>query len=201
MSDLTGGLEQKAVLERAKTYLVGGRVFDYLPDEYELARDDSGQVRPYVVIHFGTVRALPTDRSLEGEEEQPHLMPFTVECWASTYEAARAVAGAVRQTFVGWAPTSSGGEITSPGGQSFRDRDSSGLPTRYLEAVALETIINAGSNDGEVIDPAGPVGTVPAQTILELVQAQITLHRNDPTPHPAYDDGPDLVVLFENRIA
>lgn len=37
-------------------------------------------------------------------------------------------------------------------------------------------------------------------TILALADQQIALHVADPEPHPAYDDIPSLVLLFENRL-
>jgi hypothetical protein len=36
---------------------------------------------------------------------------------------------------------------------------------------------------------------------IEAVSDQFTTHVMDPTPHPAYDDIPDLVLLLENGMA
>ena len=44
---------------------------------------------------------------------------------------------------------------------------------------------------------------IPALAIIELIEAHagssgITEHINSPTPHPVYDDGPSLVLLYQN---
>lgn len=36
--------------------------------------------------------------------------------------------------------------------------------------------------------------------VQELVDATVTTHVNDLTPHPAYDDLPSLSLLFENGL-
>lgn len=50
--------------------------------------------------------------------------------------------------------------------------------------------------------PAGPPGetTVVGGVTSAFVLEQITAHAIDPTPHPAYDDMPDLSLLFENGL-
>lgn len=40
-----------------------------------------------------------------------------------------------------------------------------------------------------------PTGQVDDQVIRDLIQA----HVNSLTPHPVYDDGPSLALLYENR--
>jgi len=45
-------------------------------------------------------------------------------------------------------------------------------------------------------------GGLPAEEVQELIDASIAAHKNEETPHPAYDeDIPSLVVLFENGLA
>lgn len=44
---------------------------------------------------------------------------------------------------------------------------------------------------------------LPELAIIELIEAQagagsITAHINSPTPHPVYDDGPSLDILYQN---
>lgn len=38
-------------------------------------------------------------------------------------------------------------------------------------------------------------------TVQEMIDETVEVHVNEPEPHPAYDDLPSLVLLFENGIA
>jgi hypothetical protein len=194
--------ERKSILARARAYLLGGRVFDSIPDDQAVPRNEQGAVKPYAVIHYGTVYRLGTSRSLVGEEEQPHVLPITIQCYAAHIEAARTSAGAVRDLFVGWHASPGSDEITSPGGTAYRDRDAAGTPTLYVEAVALECVFNLGSNDGFVPSP-GTIepGGAPLADVQQIVDEALGEHIDDPEPHRAYDiDMPDLVVLYENHL-
>jgi hypothetical protein len=55
-----------------------------------------------------------------------------------------------------------------------------------------------------VAGPRGPKGDpAPSQDLdvfRELVDTAVTVHVLDPEPHPAYDDGPSLTILFENGL-
>lgn len=48
-----------------------------------------------------------------------------------------------------------------------------------------------------VAGPAGPQGP-PGISSGESIDTQIAVHVNHPTPHPVYDEGPDLILLYEN---
>jgi hypothetical protein len=59
------------------------------------------------------------------------------------------------------------------------------------------SVINAGPiGPPGVMGPQGPPG-VDAQTNVETA---INSHINSPTPHPVYDDIPDLTILLENGL-
>lgn len=60
--------------------------------------------------------------------------------------------------------------------------------------VDLNTVVPVADVDGVavIVGPRGPAG----DGALDLDE-----HINDPSPHPAYDDIPSLVVLFENGLA
>jgi hypothetical protein len=165
--------ERTSILLRAQEYLLGGRVYSSIPDDQRLERGPTGRVRPYAVVHYGTVYRLGTSRSLVGEEEQPHVLPITIQCYAPNIEAAQASAGAVRDLFVGWQASPGSDEITSPGGTAYRDRDSAGTPTLYIEAVSLECVFNLGSNDGAVPTPGGAPGFETIDTIETLAAAAV----------------------------
>ncbi len=40
----------------------------------------------------------------------------------------------------------------------------------------------------------------PADAVAAMEAATVAPHKEDPTPHPAYDDIPSLTTLFENRL-
>lgn len=183
-----GGFERASIEARGAAFLLGGRFYPSVPDEAVLERFASGAIKPYAVVHYGIIYASPDSRSMMGEEDQPHVMPFSVECIAADAEAARAAAGAVRALYVGWEPSPGSESIVAPGGTSFRDRDSGGAPTRYREVVALETVINVGSNEGYVPTPGGAPGGAALDTIESIVQAYVaslskTFERHD-FPNP-----------------
>jgi hypothetical protein len=41
----------------------------------------------------------------------------------------------------------------------------------------------------------------PTEVVQAIEGATVTPHEIDPTPHPAYDDAPSFVTLFENGLA
>lgn len=41
----------------------------------------------------------------------------------------------------------------------------------------------------------------PERVVGAIEAATLTPHEEDPTPHPAYDDAPSFVTLFENGLA
>lgn len=46
----------------------------------------------------------------------------------------------------------------------------------------------------------GPTGAPGSGAVDEYARDQISLHLIDPTPHPTYDDLPDLSLIFENGL-
>lgn len=138
--------EQQAILARSASdvALAAGRAYDFIPEEQVLAKDALGiKVLPYLVLHFGGLIPLAGDRSIEGEEQQPHTMPVQWECWASSSSEARQMAGQVRTAFTGWAPNSdNASEIRLSGGTRFDNRDRSGRPSRWCEIVTGELDLN-----------------------------------------------------------
>lgn len=195
-----GAFERAAIVDRAKTLLVGGRVYQQIPDETQVAKSANGTVLPYLVIDFGNAYAVDGDRSLMGEADQPHLLPFRIEAWGPTGEIAENVAGAVREQFVGWHASPSSSEITAASGGGFSTRSSNAAPSRAVETVSLELLFNLGSNDGFVPDGGSANGGTTIVSIEERIRAALQEHIDDPTPHPAYDNMPSLVLLYENKL-
>lgn len=138
-----GIAEQEAILTRAQT-LMSGRFYDGIPDEDSLERDDTtGLVLPYGVVSFGELYDVGSnDRSLAGEDQQPAIMPVTFNLWGPSSSDVRRTSGATRVLFRGWAANQNMSPMTFRGGGSFLNRDSTGVPSRFLRSVTMETIIN-----------------------------------------------------------
>lgn len=134
--------EQKAIIERLSV-LAGGQVWEEVPEESTLAIDTEGIILPYVIVSFGSLFPQQNDRSIEGADQQPQMMPVIVECWAFSRADARVVAGAARTLLIGWAPPGgNASEIELSGGSWFQQRDGAGRPTRAMESVNGSLSIN-----------------------------------------------------------
>lgn len=187
-----GTFERASILLRGQQFLLGGRFHDSVPDDARLERSPSGLPKPYAVLHVGTIYAQPDDRTIMGEEDQPHVMPFSVAIYAPTAEVARSAAGSVRETFIGWTPSPGSEPVTAPGGSAYRDRDAAGTPTLFVEVVGLETVINVGDNDGSVPTPGSAPGGSPIATIEDIVRGLL----GDAVAPPVRYDFPNPVGLW-----
>lgn len=140
-----GTAERAAIVARLKANLVGGRVYDDLPDATELPRDASGELLPYIFVGFTSPSPDNTGRTVAGTAgEQPHVMGISVECWAPRQGSAGAVAGAVRRVLVGWRPNEQSGEVELTGGGQFTARSTRSLPSRTMEQVRGQVGFNLG---------------------------------------------------------
>lgn len=143
-----GQLEVKATIDKLKATLVGGRVYDGLPDEAVLLRDANG-VEPYICVVATTPVPTQTERRLAvGEQDQPYILPITVTAYAQTQAIARATNAGVIRTLVGWQP---GGDNSTPfeisGGYSHTAKDAQNKPTRFEQGSNLLTTINQSTTN------------------------------------------------------
>lgn len=138
------------IAEKANTLahlsrLAGGRVWEEaLPDEIQAAVDSgTGGIRPMLLVTWGTPYPTYRDRSIMGEAAQPYLVPLHVQAIANTVGEKNVLAGAVRQEMLGWEPNPPNtGELTFRGGGEFNNRLSSVRPTRFIELVNFELMVN-----------------------------------------------------------
>jgi hypothetical protein len=137
------------VAEKANTKahlrrLAGGRVHEEaIPDDVQAAFDGNGDLRPFLLITWGTPYPTYRDRSIMGEEMQPFLVPMHVQAFASTVDEKNVLAGAVRNELLGWVPNPpNSSEYTFRGGGEFNNRVSSVRPTRFVELVNFELMVN-----------------------------------------------------------
>lgn len=168
-----GDFERESITLRLKQ-LVGGRVYPGVPDDTQLERNSAGAIKPFISVSFDTPYATGNDRSLDGEQEQPHFLPLTVECWGGSDLVAQAVAGEARKLLIGWIASPSSSEIrATPGGGRFSNRSAGAAPTRFVEVQAFETTINLGSNDGAIPTPGGAPGFESVDTIATIAAAAV----------------------------
>lgn len=142
-----GTAEQDAIKARIAApgagQLVGGRVLDSVPSEKLIPRDpESDLALNYIVLTYGSIYPSDLDRSIEGEEDQPQIMPIIAECWGPDADSVRRTAGAVRQRFIGFEPTENSTQIRLRGGGWFEQKSSAGRPELYMESVTGTTTIN-----------------------------------------------------------
>lgn len=129
--------------------LCGGRVWEEaLPDDVQSAVDDDTlALRPLLLITWGTPYPTYRDRSIMGEEMQPYLVPMHVQAFAATVNEKNETAGAVRDDLLGWSPDEDNASpFTFRGGGEFNNRQSSVRPTRFIELINFETMVNLSAS-------------------------------------------------------
>lgn len=152
-SDYTRGpdgvAEQEAILDRLRSNLVGGRVYDQITDEQIEAMGSVREIAPYIMVDFGQPTPTRGDRILAlGELDQPYVMGISVNCWGSKTSDLRRVAGAVRRLLIDWAPNDTCQPIAGfPGlsGGGFGTTSARvQLPSRERITVTLMLTFNLG---------------------------------------------------------
>jgi len=111
-----GLAERRATLARVKT-LVGGRVWESaLPDDQTVPIGPDGKVKPYIVLDFGAPVRVMSDRMLANPEKgQPHTLPLNAACIAGDADSAAAVAAALFDLLVDWAPSATADPFEAKG--------------------------------------------------------------------------------------
>jgi len=140
--------ERRATLARIKTINAGRAWQGSVLDDYEIPRDASGRVLPHTVVDFGAPVRTARDRNLAyTEKHQPHVLPVSVTCIAGDYDSAQILAAAMHDLLLDWAPSDSADAYESKGGYGSRRPSTENVPTRYLEGLFLESVINQGIPD------------------------------------------------------
>lgn len=79
------------------------------------------------------------------------------------------------------------------------------LDNKYkIRSFSIEVLQGVTANLADMAPLSASGGSYPpgeSAYTKSQVDAMVNGHINDPTPHPAYDDIPSLVVLFENGLA
>lgn len=133
--------EQEAILARAST-LLGGRVYDGIPDEERLTRTD-GVLDPYAVVWFGELfPSNPADHSLTGEEDQPATMSVLFDIWSESATTSRQAISAFHPLFIGWSANDNMSPMVLRGSGSFAFHQTTTGPTRFSRTLTLQFTIN-----------------------------------------------------------
>jgi hypothetical protein len=143
-----GYAERTAIMTELQT-LVGGRVSKGLPDDQQLARFSvNGLIKPYINVQFG--RPVPTsgDRAMGvGEDRQPYIMAFTVECYGPDSDSAERTAVAVTNLLINFVPNEpNSGRIKGAGGYAYGKPLEANKPTRFSEDCFFAVLINQSTD-------------------------------------------------------
>ena len=139
--------ERRATLARMKTINAGRAHQGSVEDATFLTRDDDGRVNPYAVVDFGTPVKTARDRTLAKRElGQPHVLPATVSLIAGDYDAAQVLMADYVELLVDWAPSDSSDSWELKGGFGTRRNATDNTPSRYIEVLYLETVVNQAVN-------------------------------------------------------
>lgn len=147
---LDASADEDAILARLRSHLWSGRIHDEVPDEEKLDLDPvTGLVLPYGILTFGTLFPLSRDRSIVGEDKQPHTLPFVLEMWGATKNDSRAGAYGAIRCLTGFRPSENASEIVlTGGGGGFKNFDQ-GRPIRFMRPVSGSCVVNMATSDEE----------------------------------------------------
>lgn len=136
--------ERRNTLARIQTINAGRAWQGSVLDDYEIPRDSSGRVLPHAIIDFGAPVRTARDRALAyGEKRQPHVLPVNIACVAGDYDKAQALAAAIHDLLLDWAPSEGSDPFESKGGYGTRRPSTENTPTRYIEGLFLECVVNS----------------------------------------------------------
>ncbi|WP_406245795.1 hypothetical protein ACI7YT_12195 [Microbacterium sp. M] len=141
-----GLAERRATLARLKTINAGRAWQGSVDDDYEVPREPgTGKVLPHTIVDFGAPVRSSRDRNLTNPEKgQPHILPANIACVAGDYDSAQVLMAAVFDLLVDWAPSSTSDPWESKGGYGSRRAATANTPTRHIEGLFLEDVVNQG---------------------------------------------------------
>lgn len=137
--------ERRATLARIQTINAGRAWLGSVADDYQVPREEgSGRILPHTVISFGAPVKTSRDRNMAyGEKHQPHILWAQIACVAGDADAAQALAAAVHDLLLDWAPSENSDPYESTGGFGTRRPSTEATPTRYIEGLHLEAVVNS----------------------------------------------------------
>lgn len=137
--------ERRATLARMKTINAGRAWQGSVDDDYEIPRDTSGRVLPHAIIDFGAPVKTARDRNLANREKgQPHVLPANIAIVAGDPDAAQVTMAAYFDLLVDWAPSDTADSWEAKGGYGSRRAATDSTPSRIIEGMFLETVVNQG---------------------------------------------------------
>lgn len=142
------GYAERTAIFTALEALAGGRVYRGVTDNVQLEHFNSGAIKPYINVQFG--RPIPTagDRGMGvGEDKQPYLMAFTIECYGADGDTAERLAADVTNLLINFTPNPpNSGPIKGAGGFSYTKPIEQSRPTRFAEDCFFQVLINQSTN-------------------------------------------------------
>lgn len=137
--------ERRATLAKMKT-INGGRAWQgSVDDSYEVPRDSAGRILPHAIVDFGAPVKTARDRNLAFREKgQPHVLPANIAIVAGDPDAAQVTMAAYFDLLVDWEPSETADAWEAKGGYGTRRPSTSSVPTRHIEGMFLESVVNQG---------------------------------------------------------
>lgn len=137
--------ERRTTLARLRTINAGRCWQGSVDDDYDIPRDADGRVIPHGVIDFGAPVKSARDRNLTNAEKgQPHVLPGSLAIVAGDPDEAQTLMAAYFDLLIDWAPSASADPWEAKGGYGSRRPATSNTPTRFIEGLFLECVVNQG---------------------------------------------------------
>lgn len=142
-----GQAEAAAILAKLSP-LVGGRVYEGVPDDVAIEVYPDSSIKPFLVISFGEPFLKGSDRRMGVDDtEQVHIFPFDVTAAANSAGNARNLMATVNKLTLAWNPNPpNSGPVKPIAGYKYTTLDSQSKPSRWNRVRYMECDINLSTD-------------------------------------------------------
>ena len=146
VSSVDPTVEYAAILARLKA-LTDGATYPGIEQGFDLPVDSFGNKLPYRDLEAGSVIRAAGERLLGvGEQAQPHIWGFQIHHYATTRDAAFALANASNRSLIGWAPSSAADPINTVYFTLYDEFNKAGERIGYVRTTFYETTLGQNPN-------------------------------------------------------
>lgn len=135
---------QDAITAHIKETLPATQIIeDGVLDEQNLVRDANGQLIPYIVPRYGSIRRKPVGYSVAGTRYDEYYGTVDISCVAPTGRQSRQILNIVTDALIGYKPDGAA-EMTIEGlPDNFAIMNNVGRPTAFVASVRMRHGANA----------------------------------------------------------
>jgi hypothetical protein len=127
---------------------------DGVLDDANLMRDSQGQLIPYIVLRYGSIRRHPNDYSIAGTRFDGYYATVDVSCVAPVGRMARQMLDVCTDALIGFKPTGQD-ECTTEGlPDNFPVMNNMGRPTAFVASVRFRHGANGTDAGGHMTPPS-----------------------------------------------